>query len=174
MAQLNEQPVGCLAELQRAAVHLDRCGFIDRPSWEDLQAGARPPVPDSAERGPLPSTITGRPWCCPSRRMPNRPISGPTQVQGRAPCSTDPQLRWSTLCNPCCSALFFLRECGCQSRSRNHVVSAGPRWTSSVGTEERVRGLEGCVQEPYQLNAPWHECAEKQEPLSDATVDCAT
>ena len=30
---------------------MDRCGFIGRPSWEELQAGARPPVVDSAEPG---------------------------------------------------------------------------------------------------------------------------
>ena len=44
-------------------------------------------------------------------------------------------------------------------------MSAGPRWTRSVGTEERARGPEGCVPEPCQQNAPWHECAEKQEPI---------
>ena len=64
-------------------------------------------------------TITGRPWCCPNRRMPIRPISGPTQAQGRVPCSTDPPLRWSTQCNPCCSALF---RCNCRLRAMNVAV----------------------------------------------------
>ena len=157
VAQLNEEPEGCLVELQGAAIHLDRCGFIGRPSWEELQAGARPPVVDSAEPG---DWLHGwqhhasssseyhhrETWCCPNRRMLIRPISSPIQAQGRVPCSTDPPLRWSTQCNPCCSALFFSRERGFQSRSRNLVVSAGPRWTSSVGTEERARGPEGSSQ----------------------------
>ena len=57
----------------------------------------------------LPSSTTGRPWCCLSRRLPTRPTFGRIQVQARVPCSTDPQLRWSTKCNLCCFEHCFSR-----------------------------------------------------------------
>ena len=51
VTQLTREPEGCLADLQGAARHLDRCGFVGRPSWEALKAGARPPVPEVSEPG---------------------------------------------------------------------------------------------------------------------------
>ena len=51
VTQLAGEPVGCLAELQGAANDLDRCGFVERPSWEALKAGARPPAPEVTEPG---------------------------------------------------------------------------------------------------------------------------
>ena len=51
VTQLAGEPAGCLAELQSAANELDRCGFVGRPSWEALKAGARPPAPEVTEPG---------------------------------------------------------------------------------------------------------------------------
>ena len=42
---------GCLGELCKATEILDRSGFVGRPEWGDLRAGARPPVPESPELG---------------------------------------------------------------------------------------------------------------------------
>ena len=42
---------GCLAEVSAAADRLDRQGFVERPSWADLNEGVRPPVPVSQEPG---------------------------------------------------------------------------------------------------------------------------
>ena len=42
---------GCLAELRNAADGLDRQGIVGRPSWVDLQAGARPPPTTLMEPG---------------------------------------------------------------------------------------------------------------------------
>ena len=108
VTQLAEEPAGCLAELQSAANDLDRCGFVGRPSWEALKAGARPLAPEVTEPGewfqgwqhhassffrvPQPGDhgVVSVVGCRPGR----------IQVQARVPCSTDPQLSWSTKCNP--------------------------------------------------------------------------
>ena len=42
---------GCVRELAAASEQLDRHGFVDRPCWEDLQRGVRPPVAVSVEPG---------------------------------------------------------------------------------------------------------------------------
>ena len=98
VTQLTGESEGCLAELQGAACHLDRCGFVGRPSWEALKAGARPPVPKVTEPG---EWLHGwqhhasssseyhhrETWCCLSRLLLIR-ISGRTQVQVRVPSST--------------------------------------------------------------------------------------
>ena len=45
-----DAPSGCLEELQEAARALDHHGFVNKPTWEQLRFGARPPRVD-AERG---------------------------------------------------------------------------------------------------------------------------
>ena len=45
LAHLSGEPEGCLRELQTASGILDREGFVGRPSWQELRAGARPPPP---------------------------------------------------------------------------------------------------------------------------------
>ena len=45
-----DAPTGCLGELQEAARTLDSHSFVDRPTWEQLKFGARPP-PFDAESG---------------------------------------------------------------------------------------------------------------------------
>ena len=64
-----DAPSGCLEELQKAARALDHHGFVNRPTWEQLRFGARPPRVN-AERGewhgnitriPLPNTTFGKP-----------------------------------------------------------------------------------------------------------------
>ena len=45
-------PLGCLGALVNASDVLDRSGFVARPTWEELRAGARPPLPpERAEPG---------------------------------------------------------------------------------------------------------------------------
>ena len=71
LAHLSGEPEGCLRELQTASGILDREGFVGRPSWQELRAGARPPPPLTADPGewehgfttrlPLPNTTFGRP-----------------------------------------------------------------------------------------------------------------
>ena len=51
LAQLRGEPEGCLLELQVASMVLVREGFVSRPSWEELKAGARPPPPLTADPG---------------------------------------------------------------------------------------------------------------------------
>ena len=41
----------CVREFAVASEQLDRHGFVDRPSWADLQRGVRPPVAVSVEPG---------------------------------------------------------------------------------------------------------------------------
>ena len=43
------QDGGCLEQLQAAGLSLDRGGFLRRPDWVQLRAGARPPLIPSAE-----------------------------------------------------------------------------------------------------------------------------
>ena len=43
--------VGCLGELQESASHVDRDGFISRPSWDMLRRGVRPRPPLIVEPG---------------------------------------------------------------------------------------------------------------------------
>ena len=50
LVQLQGEPEGCLGEL-RTARCLDWDGFIGRPSWEELRAGASPPPPLVADPG---------------------------------------------------------------------------------------------------------------------------
>ena len=45
---------GCLGELQEAGSELDHHGFVSRPSWEELRAGARPAPPPESEPGEWP------------------------------------------------------------------------------------------------------------------------
>ena len=42
---------GCLEQLQAAGLSLIRGGFLRRPEWAQLRAGARPPLTPSAEPG---------------------------------------------------------------------------------------------------------------------------
>ena len=42
---------GCLEQLQAAGLSLDRGGFLQRPEWAQLRAGARPPLIPSDEPG---------------------------------------------------------------------------------------------------------------------------
>ena len=44
-------PRGCLGELHTACGILDREGFVGRPTWEELLAGARPLPPEAADPG---------------------------------------------------------------------------------------------------------------------------
>ena len=44
-------PRGCLGELHTACGILDREGFVGRPTWEELLAGARPLPPLVADPG---------------------------------------------------------------------------------------------------------------------------
>ena len=46
-----EQAGGCIDERVSAAGQLDRGGFLQRPDWLQLRAGARPPVALDAEPG---------------------------------------------------------------------------------------------------------------------------
>ena len=50
-AMTGEQAGGCIEELVSAAGQLDRGGFLQRPDWLQLRAGARPPVALDAEPG---------------------------------------------------------------------------------------------------------------------------
>ena len=50
-AMTGEQAGGCIEELVSAAGQLDRGGFLKRPDWLQLRAGARPPAPLDAEPG---------------------------------------------------------------------------------------------------------------------------
>ena len=50
---MSEAPAGCLGDLQEASNVLDHCGFVGRPSWEELRRGARP-GPYEAEPGEWP------------------------------------------------------------------------------------------------------------------------
>ena len=42
---------GCMAELDKACRRLDHEGFRDRPSWQELRDGARPPEPKEHDPG---------------------------------------------------------------------------------------------------------------------------
>ena len=46
-----DPPSGCLEELHQACTRLDTDGFRERPSWEALRDGARPPEPLEREPG---------------------------------------------------------------------------------------------------------------------------
>ena len=143
-----------------AADDLDRCGFVGRPSWEALKAGARPPAPEVTEPG---EWLHGwqhhassscefhyreRPWCCHSRRLPTRPTFGRIQVQAR------------TKCNLCYSEHCFSRGPDYRStvRVRVSVGQAGP-------TSEPARDQAGCVRGHCQSNEHWHESAERSRGL---------
>ena len=115
-------------------------------------------------RRPLPSTIPGRPWCCPSRRMPNRPHlrshsgpwssslfhGSPTQVEYTVQPVLFRTLLLERLRLPvqvteyCCEFGAPLDELG---RHRKACPKSG-----------RLRSRA-----PAKRNAPWHECAEKQD-----------
>ena len=51
MEALEGNAQGCIGELQESTRVLDASGFIGRPSWTSLWAGARPPHPTVAEPG---------------------------------------------------------------------------------------------------------------------------
>ena len=51
MEGLEGNAQGCIGELQESTRVLDASGFIGRPSWTSLRAGARPPPPTVAEPG---------------------------------------------------------------------------------------------------------------------------
>ena len=76
LAHSSGEPEGCLHELQTASGILDREGFVGRPSWQELRAGARPPPPpltvDPTTRLPLPNTTFGRPQCLPDHAQATR------------------------------------------------------------------------------------------------------
>ena len=91
----------------------------------------------------LPSSTTGRPWCCHSRRLPTRPIFGLTRVQAQVLCSTDPQLSLSTKCNLCSSGENEVAPPDHRSsvRVQFSVGQAGP--TSGCLPEIRQVAFEG-------------------------------
>ena len=173
ITQLTRKPEGCLAEPKGAARHLDRCRFVDRPSFEctrqvlddkfprcqNMQNGC---TAGNIMRPPFPSAITGKRWCCLNRLLLIRPISGRTQVRVRVPSSTVPHsVRFS-------SAARVVHAVDCHSSSPKPNVSVGRSWTSWAGTGEPARDLAGCVQERCPWNERWRESVGKQEPLPDA------
>ena len=58
------------------------CKQVPDLQWLTVRNRAIGSTVGNIMRRPLPSTITGRPWCCPNHRMPIRPTSGPIQAQG--------------------------------------------------------------------------------------------
>ena len=59
-AILEGEPEGRLGELGTAARLLDRDGFIGRPTWDELRAGATSNMVGSTTHLPLPNTTSGR------------------------------------------------------------------------------------------------------------------
>ena len=63
------RPAGCLGELCDATDALDAAGFVTRPSWPTVHAGARPITHPSLNKvrehhaSSISETIFGGPWC---------------------------------------------------------------------------------------------------------------
>ena len=104
VAQLNEESDGCLVELQGQPFRVaSRC----QTQCLTVRNRVIGSTVGNIMRRPLPSAITGRPWRCPNRRMPIRPISGPNQAQGRVAILAQ-EVRFG-----CCSLLCFLVGATC-------------------------------------------------------------
>ena len=186
LAHLIGEPEGCLRELQTASGILDREGFVGRPSWQELRAGARPPPPLTADPGEWEhgwqcyassasehhfreTVVLAR--SCPGDQAHLRSHSGPGSGAVLHGSPTDPEfqvqpLQFRTLVLERLRLPLILMEARCECGGQNDIFG---RHRAACPQSGRLK--KRAV--PTERES-WPECAERQARQSPAMSNCGT
>ena len=134
-----DAPGGCLEELQEAARTLDQHGFVDRPTWEQLRFGARPPRVD-AERGEWQHGWQYHASSASEHHfretvLQTRRIFVPTRAQELWRRCSDAPPGSNSNCSQSCSKRWCWRGFVCHSTLQTRRAHAGRHWTRWDVTE---------------------------------------
>ena len=150
---------GYLAELLSAADSLNRSGFVARPDWRALRAGARPPIPEFHEPG---ERQHGWQYHASSFleyhfretvMLRTRVICVPTPAQGQVLRCTGHRQVWSSIWTHSCSAPSFWSDFDSLLTSPMRVASLEALLMRSADTEERAPNPGGFVHALLDLSA---------------------
>ena len=161
---------GCLEQLQAAGLSLDRGGFLRRPEWAQLRAGARPPLTPSAEPGE---------WQHGWQYHASSPLEHHFRetvilAQSCATSSVELQLRKSLRWNPISSVI------SCWTGSVSHwmlpvvFASAGADWTQRGDIGQRAQDQAGCAHGLSDQRELSPAFAVRRVRWSDATPNSVT